>query len=152
MFLAAVDPTLLATAKASLAGIALVPADKRVLIGLGICAGLGLGSVLFVMQIVTQTSAGAARPGAAAGTISLARAPGSSLGASAFGALIFGLIGGTQDFAQLQGRQMQAQVHSAFEFAFFGARLLCVLAAWTASRIPSLSFTAELDTLEAVGE
>ena len=47
-----------------------------------------------VMQIVTQTAAGPARLGAAASTISLARTLGSSLGASAFGALIYGLIGG----------------------------------------------------------
>ncbi len=101
---------------------------------------------------VTQTAAGPARLGAAAGTISLARSLGSSLGASAFGALIFGLIGGTQDFAHLQGQQMQGQAHAAFKVAFFCAGVLCVLAAWAASRVPNLGFTEELDTLEAVGE
>jgi hypothetical protein len=56
--------------------------------------GVGLGSVMSVMQIVTQTAAGPARLGAAASTVSLARTLGSSIGASAFGALIYGLIGG----------------------------------------------------------
>jgi EmrB/QacA subfamily drug resistance transporter len=139
-------------AAASLAGIALAPADKRVLIGLGFATGLGLGSVMSVMQIVTQTAAGPARLGAAAGTISLARTLGSSLGASAFGALIFGWIGGSQDVAGLQNPQMRAQVHAAFQAAFFGASALCVLAAWTASQVPALRFHEELGAVGAVGE
>ena len=139
-------------AAASLAGIALAPADMRVLIGLGFTSGLGLGSVMSVMQIVTQTAAGPARLGAAAGTMSLARTLGSSLGASAFGALIFGLIGGTQDFAALQAEQMQGQVHAAFRFAFLFAAGLCVLAAWTASKVPTLRFGDEFGAMSAVGE
>jgi EmrB/QacA subfamily drug resistance transporter len=139
-------------AAASLAGIALVPADKRVLIGLGLTTGIGLGSVMSVMQIVTRTAAGPARLGAAAGTMSLARTLGSSLGASAFGALIFGLIGGTQDFAALQGQQMQGQVHAAFRFAFFFAAGLCLLAAWSASKVPALRFGDEVGAMGAVGE
>lgn len=105
-----------------------------------------------VMQIVTQTAAGPARLGAAAGTISLARTLGSSLGASAFGALIFGLIGGTHDFAGLQNPDMQAQVHAAFKAAFFGAAALCVLAAWAASRVPTLRFTDDISEVETVTE
>jgi EmrB/QacA subfamily drug resistance transporter len=139
-------------AAASLAGMALAPADKRVLIGLGFCTGLGLGSVMSVMQIVTQMAAGPARLGAAAGTMSLARALGSSLGASAFGALIFGLIGGTPNFAGLQTQPVQEQMHAAFRYAFVGAAGLCVLAAWAASKIPRLDFAEELGTLDAVGE
>lgn len=139
-------------AAASLTGIALAPADKRVLIGLGFTTGLGLGSVMSVMQIVTQIAAGPARLGAAAGTMSLARSLGSTLGASAFGALIFGLIGGTQDFAGLQNQQMQGPVHSAFKFAFFAAAGLCVLAAWAAAKVPPLRFTEELGNANPVVE
>ena len=139
-------------AAVSLCGIALVPADKRVLIGLGLSTGLGLGSVMSVMQIVTQTAAGPARLGAAAGTISLARTLGSSIGASAFGALVFGLIGGSHDFAGLQDPHMQDQVHTAFRFAFFGAAVLCALAAWAASKVPPLRFTQELDGMNTVAE
>jgi hypothetical protein len=105
-----------------------------------------------VMQIVTQMAAGPARLGAAAGTMSLARALGSSLGASAFGALIFGLIGGTPDFAGLQTQPVQEQMHAAFRCAFVGAAGRCVLAAWAASKIPRLDFAEELGTLDAVGE
>jgi EmrB/QacA subfamily drug resistance transporter len=139
-------------AAASLCAMALAPADKRILIGLGFSTGLGLGSVMSVMQIVTQSEAGPARLGAAAGTISLARPLGSSLGASAFGALIYGSIGGTLDFAALQDPQVQGRVRTAFRFAFFGAAVLCALAAWTASRVPSLRFTEELRSVETVSE
>ncbi|MEP7058241.1 MAG: MFS transporter [Caldimonas sp.] len=139
-------------AAASLCAMALAPADKRILIGLGFTTGLGLGSVMSVMQIVTQTEAGPARLGAAAGTISLARSLGSSLGASAFGALIYGSIGGRLDFAALQDPQMLGRVESAFRFAFLGAAALCVLAAWTASRVPALHFGEELGAVDAVGE
>ena len=58
-----------------------LPPARPVLIGLEITTGLGLGSVMSVMQIVTQTAAGPARLGAAASTVSLARTLGSSLGA-----------------------------------------------------------------------
>jgi len=105
-----------------------------------------------VMQIVTQSAAGPARLGAAAGTISLARALGSSVGASAFGALIFGLIGGTDDFAGLPNRELQGPVSAAFRFAFFAAAALCVLAAWAASKVPSLRLAEELGSVNAVGE
>ncbi|MEO7337579.1 MAG: MFS transporter [Caldimonas sp.] len=140
-------------AAASLCAMALAPTDKRVLIALGFSTGLGLGSVMSVMQIVTQTEAGPARLGAAAGTISLARTLGSSLGASAFGALIYGSIGsGSLDFAALQDPKMLERVQAAFRFAFLGAAALCLLAAWTASRVPSLRFDEELRGANAVGD
>ena len=47
---------------------------------------------------------------------------------------------------------MQARVRMAFRFAFLGAAGLCLLAAWTASRVPSLRFTEELGRAEAVVE
>jgi predicted MFS family arabinose efflux permease len=139
-------------AAASLCAMALAPADKRMLVALGFTTGLGLGSVMSVMQIVTQTEAGPARLGAAAGTISLARTLGSSLGASAFGALIYGSIRGTLDVRALQDPQVVARLETAFRVAFLGAALLCVLAAWTASRVPSLRFDEELRHVDAVGD
>ncbi|MFL6663400.1 MAG: MFS transporter [Rhizobacter sp.] len=142
----------LLVAAASLAAMALAPAEPRVLIGLGLTTGFGLGSVMSVMQIVTQTAAGPARLGAAAGTISLARTLGSSLGASTFGALVFGLIGGTHDFAGLRDPQMQGQVHSAFKLAFFAAAGVCILAAWAASKVPTLRFGEELGGVDTIVE
>ena len=77
---------------------------------------------------------------------------GSSLGASAFGALIYGSIGGTLDVRALQDPQVVGRLETAFRVAFLGAALLCVLAAWTASRVPSLRFDEELRHVDAVGE
>jgi hypothetical protein len=71
-----------------------------------------------VMQIVTQTAAGPARLGAAAATVSLARTFGSAIGASAFGALIYGLIGGAPVLAASGDAAAAASVHRAFAVAF----------------------------------
>jgi EmrB/QacA subfamily drug resistance transporter len=135
-------PGLLLSA-ASLAGLALLPATRPFLIVLGVTTGIGLGSVMSVMQIVTQSAAGPARLGAAAATVSLARTLGSSIGASAFGALIYGLIGGTPVLSGTPSAAAAAGVRHAFEFAFFAAAGLCVLAAWAASRVPPLRFDKE---------
>jgi len=142
----------LVLAAASLVALALAPADRHVLLGLGFSTGLGLGGVMSVMQIVAQTEAGPTRLGAAAGTISLARTLGSSLGASAFGTLIYGSIGGTLDVAALHDPHMLGRVHAAFRIAFVGAAVLCLCAAWTASRLPTLRFDEEASRAGAVGE
>ena len=133
----------LALAAASLLGLALLPLARPLLIALEITTGLGLGSVMSVMQIVTQTSAGPARLGAAASTISLARTLGSSIGASAFGALIYGVIGGAPVLAGVRTAAAAARIDRAFEFAFLGAAALCAAAAWAASRVPTLRFDGE---------
>jgi len=130
-------------ASASLFGLAWLPADRSILIGLEIATGLGLGSVMSVMQIVTQTAAGSARLGAAASTIALARTLGSSIGASAFGALIYGLIGGVPVLTGARSAADDARVGHAFEFAFLAAAVLCLAAAWAASRVPTLRFDSE---------
>ena len=88
----------------------MLPQARPVLIGLEIMTGFGLGSVMSVMQIVTQTAAGPARLGAAASTVSLARTLGSSIGAAAFGALIYGLIGGAPAIAGVHGAAAEARV------------------------------------------
>ena len=130
-------------ASASLFGLAWLPADRPILIALEITTGLGLGSVMSVMQIVTQTAAGSARLGAAASTIALARTLGSSIGASAFGALIYGLIGGAPVLTGARSAADDARVGHAFEFAFLAAAVLCLAAAWAASRVPTLRFDSE---------
>jgi len=130
-------------AAASLLGLALLPATKPVLAVLEVTTGIGLGSVMSVMQIVTQTAAGPARLGAAAATVSLARTLGSSLGASAFGALIYGLIGGAPVLSAARSAAAEARVRTAFEYAFMAGAALCVLAAWAASRVPSLRFDGD---------
>ena len=127
----------------SLIGLALLPATKPILIALEATTGLGLGCVMSVMQIVTQTAAGPARLGAAAAAVSLARTLGSSLGASAFGALIYGLIGGAPVLSGVRSAAADASVRSAFEVAFLAAATLCVAAAWAATRVPSLRFDGD---------
>ncbi|MEO8526603.1 MAG: MFS transporter [Caldimonas sp.] len=130
-------------AAASLCGLALLPASKPMLIVLEVTTGIGLGGVMSVMQIVTQTAAGPARLGAAAATVALARTLGSSLGASAFGALIYGLIGAAPVLTGARSSAAEASVRSAFEFAFLAAAVLCVAASWAASRVPTLRFEGD---------
>jgi EmrB/QacA subfamily drug resistance transporter len=132
----------LALAAIALAGLASLPSARPFLIGLEFAAGLGFGSVMSVMQIVTQMAAGSARLGAAASTISLARTLGSSVGASAFGALIFGVIGAAPVHA-VPGAAADPRIGHAFGFAFAAASVLCLLAAWAASRVPPLRFDLE---------
>ena len=92
-------------------------------------------------RVVTQTAAGPSRLGAAASTVSLARALGSSLGASAFGALIFGVIGAAPPHPGADAARLR--IGHAFRFAFTGAALLSLLGAWAARRLPALPFDAE---------
>ena len=127
----------------SLLGLALLPPTRPFLIGLEITTGLGLGSVMSVMQIVTQSAAGPARLGAAASTISLARTLGSSVGAAAFGALIYGVIGGAPGIAVVRSAAEDARIERAFDIAFLAAAGLCLAAAWAASRVPTLRFDRE---------
>jgi len=126
-----------------LLGMALLPPDKRTLTALGFGVGLGLGSVMSVMQIVTQTASGPARLGAAAATMSLARTLGSSIGASAFGALVFGLVGRGDALQAAQDPLARQALGGAFDIAFAAAAGVCVLAAWAASRVPALQFGPE---------
>jgi EmrB/QacA subfamily drug resistance transporter len=133
----------LSLAALSLFGLAFLPTTRPYLVGLEIATGLGLGSVMSVMQIVTQTAAGPARLGAAASTVALARSLGSSLGAAAFGALIYGLIGGAPVIAGARSALLEARIDHAFQVAFAAAGVLCLFAAWAASRVPTLRFDRE---------
>ena len=133
----------LSLAAASLLGLAWLPASRPLLIGLEITTGIGLGGVMSVMQIVTQSAAGSQRLGAAAATVSLARTFGSSIGAAAFGALIYGLIGGAPVIAAARTAVEDARIGRAFDIAFLAAAGLCLAAAWAASRVPTLRFDRE---------
>jgi len=139
----------LLVAAASLFALAFLPPTRQVLIALEISTGLGLGCVMSVMQIVTQTAAGTSRLGAAAATISLARTLGSSIGAAAFGALIYGLIGGSPVLSGARSAADEARVAHAFQVGFVSAAVVCLLAAWAASRVPSLRFEREQATAPA---
>ncbi len=130
----------LSLAALSLIGLALLPATKTVLTVLEVTTGIGLGGVMSVMQIVTQTAAGPARLGAAAATVSLARTLGTSVGATAFGALIYGLIGGPAALAVALRDGAAESVRHAFEFAFFAAAGLCLVAAWLSTLVPAIRF------------
>jgi hypothetical protein len=66
--------------------------------------------------------------------------------------LIYGSIGGSLEVAALQDPQVIGRVETAFRVAFLGAAVLCALAAWTASRVPSLRFDKELRGVDTVGE
>jgi EmrB/QacA subfamily drug resistance transporter len=134
----------LAWAATALLVLALAPPHKGILIGLGFATGLGLGCVMSVMQIVTQTAAGPARLGSAAATMTLSRSLGSSVGASAFGALIFGSFNSAEALRAAQTAALQTQVSSAFRHAFLAAAGMCLLAAWAASTVPSIRFSNEM--------
>jgi hypothetical protein len=121
-----------------------LPPAHSVLIGLEIMTGARpLGSVMSVMQIVARrrpARLASARPRRR----SRSRATlGSSIGASAFGALIYGLIGGAPVIAGVRSAAADARIDRAFEVAFLAAAALCLLAAWAASRVPTLRFDGE---------
>jgi EmrB/QacA subfamily drug resistance transporter len=131
-------------AAACLLALGLGAPDKRLVVALGLGTGFGLGCVMSVMQIVTQLSAGMARLGAAAASVSLARSLGASVGASAFAAIVFAGID-VSDLRRLAAdAALQGRLSDAFHTAFIIAAGLCVLAAWAASRLPDLRFDDEM--------
>ncbi len=132
----------LALAAAALAAMSLLPPTHGTVTLLSALTGLGLGSVMSVMQVVTQIVAGPARLGAAAATVSLARSLGASAGAAGFGALVFG--GHVNpDLAALRGDPAALQAAlDAFHRAFGVAALLAALTALLATRLPPLRLDA----------
>lgn len=125
-------------AAAALALLSVLPPQRGGVTLLTALAGFGLGSVMSVMQIVTQMIAGPARLGGAAATVSLARSLGASAGAAGFGALVFGAQA-SPDLAALQADP--AALHAAlqaFHHAFAAAAGLAALTALLATRLPSI--------------
>jgi len=62
---------------------------------------------------------------------------------SAFGALIYGLIGAAPTIGAVRSAAADARIDRAFEVAFLAAAALCAVAAWAASRVPTLRFDGE---------
>ena len=121
------------TATALLA-LGLLPDHLAIVIALGFCTGLGLGTVMPINQVVVQTVAGRARLGTATAMLSLSRSTGGAAGAALFGALIFALLpeGGTHPLLEAGS----AQVTRAFHYGFIFVAGVAALAAYTAHRIP----------------
>jgi EmrB/QacA subfamily drug resistance transporter len=130
-------------AAACLLALGLLPPDKRLVVALGLGTGFGLGTVMSVMTIVTQLAAGRERLGAAAASVSLSRSLGASVGASAFAAIVFAGIDVSDLRRLVADPSLLGQFSGAFHHAFIAAAVLCVLAAWAASRLPDLRFDAE---------
>ena len=128
----------LTAAALALFALALLPAQPLVVMGLGVAAGLGFGTVMPTSQLVVQTVAGRSRLGAAAATVSLARSTGAALGTAVFGALVFGLMSNADLQAALHATSPAAtrQAVAAFHLAFLGAGALTLLSAWTSSKVP----------------
>ena len=57
--------------------------------------------------------------------------------------MIYGLIGGVPVLTGARSAADDARVGHAFEFAFLAAAVLCLAAAWAASRVPTLRFDSE---------
>lgn len=128
----------LALTALALGAMSLLPPTHTGVTALSALAGLGLGSVMSVMQVVTQIVAGPARLGAAAATVSLARSLGASAGAAGFGVLVFGAHA-NPDLAALRADPAALQATlAAFHRGFGAATLLAALTAWLASRLPPL--------------
>ncbi|CAN5321142.1 MDR family MFS transporter [soil metagenome] len=144
-------PTIgLSLAAVCLIGLTLASANRPLLTGLGYLTGVGVGSVMSVMQIVTQIAAGPSRLGGASATLALARSLGAAVGAAAFGALIFALIDADNALTAAADPAMREQVAFAFHVAFLCAAAVCLLGAWLASRVPEVRFDKELSVADAV--
>lgn len=128
----------LVLAALALGAMSVLPPRHGTVTGLSALAGLGLGCVMSVMQVVTQIVAGPARLGAAAATVSLARSLGASAGAAGFGALVFGAHV-TPDLAALRADPAALQAALvAFHRAFGLAALVAAGTALLATRLPPI--------------
>jgi MFS family permease len=123
-----------------LGALGLLPPSRTLVLLLGFVAGTGLGMVMSVTQIISQVTAGPTRLGAAAAVISLSRNLGAATGAAAFGAIAFG-AGGS---AAVSGVASAAGDEAlGFARAFLAAGAICLVGAWSASRLPAERLAAE---------
>jgi predicted MFS family arabinose efflux permease len=118
----------------ALLGLGLLPDHLAIVIALGFCTGLGLGTVMPINQVVVQTVAGRTRLGTATAMLSLSRSTGGAAGAALFGALIFALLPDAGPRPLLDASA--AEVTRAFHHGFLFAAAVAALAAYTAHRIP----------------
>lgn len=118
-----------------------LPPNLAFIIALGFIAGLGLGTVMPVNQVVVQVVAGRTKLSAVSATISLARSTGGAAGAALFGALVFAMIPHVDrhSLAQQAGELDVETIVDAFQWAFLAAAGVAALAAYTASRMPRIT-------------
>lgn len=142
----------LAIAAAALALMSALPPQRDTLVALSALAGIGLGAVMSVMQIITQIVAGPARLGAAAATVSLARSLGASAGAAGFGVLVFGGHV-APDLAALQADPAALQAAlQGFHRAFAVAAAVAAATALLATRLPPIRINDNAGALTPLAE
>jgi MFS family permease len=104
----------------------------------GFAAGLGLGSIMPINQLVAQTVAGRARLGVAIAMLSMFRSAGGAVGASLFGALVFALM--PEENLRFSTHTLadaaRPAVIRAFHIAFLAAAALAAVGVYVASRAP----------------
>ena len=123
--------------------LGLAPPSVTLIIALGFLAGLGLGTVMPVNQVVVQTVAGRTNLSAVSATVSLSRSTGGAAGAALFGALVFGLLPHIDRHALAPAGALDvATVVNAFQWGFLCAAGVAALAAFTASRMPRITLWA----------
>jgi MFS family permease len=130
----------MAVCSVALALLGLLPANLWTDIPLGFIAGLGLGTVMPINQVVVQTAAGRAQLGVVMAMVSLARNTGGAAGAALFGALIFALLPDGASLLQQQAgeREIDGAIR-AFHYGFLCAAVVAGLAALTAWHVPRVS-------------
>jgi EmrB/QacA subfamily drug resistance transporter len=126
---------------AALLLLGLLPARMELVVALGFIAGLGLGTVMPVNQIVVQVAAGRSKLGTIMAMTSLARSTGGAAGAALFGALVFAFLpegGGASMLKHASGTEI-APVVRAFHYGFLFTAGVAALAALTAWRMPRVT-------------
>ena len=105
-------------------------------------AGAGLGTVMPNAQVVVQVLAGRTRLGAAAATVSLARAIGAACGTALFGTLFFALLyGGAPPDASVDATALPsaARVLHAGPYGFGALALWLGVGTWLASKVEPIA-------------
>ena len=108
-------------------------------------AGAGLGTVMPNAQVVVQMSGGQTRLGAAAATVTLARAIGAASGTVLFSALFFALLYGVSPTATSTGAAVlpsAALVRHAGSYGFGALALWLAVGTWLAAKIEPVALEA----------
>lgn len=105
-------------------------------------AGAGLGTVMPNAQVIVQLSAGSGRLGAAAATVSLARAVGAAMGTVLFSTLFFALLYGVSPATspvETLALPSFARVLHAGPYGFGALALWLAVGTWRAGKIEPLA-------------
>ncbi|WP_354622759.1 MFS transporter [Psychromonas sp. MME2] len=126
--------------------LGLLPPQPTIISGLGLCCGLGLGTVMPSTQLLIQTVGGKENLGRITAMASLSRSLGASMGTALFGALIYALIPNFDRNANIKFLLASPQTHiiDAFQTAFLLAAVLAFCCAINAARAPRI----QLDDLD----